>query len=97
MQLLELDDGQASLELRTDELESVIASLRGFGGFRRRRRASYDLVRARGSEFVLTNDWDEPCLLSRDAEGSQILRDIAQEFAGTESDGAAIYQSLSRG
>jgi len=96
MQLLELDGGQASLELSATELGEVIASLRALGGFRRQKRASYDLVRVRGSELILTNDWDEPSLLSRDAEGAGILRTIAKAASLGERD-AASYRAASRG
>lgn len=77
MQLLELDDGQASLELRPDELDEVLLSLCVLPGFSRHRRASYEVVRVLGSELVIASDWDEPCLLSRDATGANILRAIA--------------------
>jgi hypothetical protein len=97
MQLLELDDGQASLELSAAELARVIAFLRGCGGFRRQRRASYDLVRVLGSELILTNDWDEPSLVSRDAAGTKILRAIAGAADRGEERDTSAYRALSRG
>lgn len=81
MQLLELDDGQTSLELSADELEKVLFTLSVLPDFRREPRASYELVCVLGSELILANDWDEPSLLSRDTFGAALLRALA----GSES------------
>lgn len=76
MQLLELDKGLVSLELRPDELGGVLDSLRSLGGFERQQRVSHDIVSAGGSDLILVDEWHEPCLLSQELVGTQILRDI---------------------
>jgi hypothetical protein len=96
MQLLELEGGQASLELNAAELGGVIEFLRGIDGFRRRRRASHELLSVGDSKLILTNDWDEPCLLSSDANGTDILRAIAFAFGSSEDELAAAPATARR-
>ena len=77
MTLLELDGGKASLELARGEIAEVLRSLERVGRVEIERRATHELIRVAGHDFVYVDEWDEPCLISGDAAGTTILAAVA--------------------
>lgn len=82
MKLLELDHGRVSLEFDAGEWAEVQSRLSAFGAVARQPQAAYDLIRVGGEEFVLADDWEEPCLLAKTAAGSAMLRQLAESDHG---------------
>lgn len=77
MNILPLASDRLSLEFGPAELDAVLAGLRKHGRLRREARASYDLLSVAGEQFVLMNDWGEPCLIAKTANGDAMLRELA--------------------
>ncbi|MGJ3629382.1 hypothetical protein AB5I41_25625 [Sphingomonas sp. MMS24-JH45] len=75
--MLELDGGKASLELACGEIVDVLRSLERVGRVLVERRATHELIRVAGHDFVYVDEWDQPCLISGDAAGTTILAAIA--------------------
>ena len=76
--VLELNSERVSLEFARDEFPTIMSRLRRRGKVSRRQEASFDILEVRGEEFILMDEWDEPCLLSRSPAGDAILRAVAQ-------------------
>lgn len=76
MTLLELDGGKASLELACGEIAGVLRSLERVGDVVIERRATHEVIRVAGHDFVYVDEWDAPCLISGDAAGTTILASI---------------------
>ena len=74
MNLVELPTGRVSLEFRAAEFDALLGRLRVFGKVSRDAMPSYDLLSVGGEQFILMNDWDEPCLISRTQPGDDLLR-----------------------
>ena len=78
MNVLELGSERVSLEFARDEFPKIMSRLRKRGKVTRRQEATFDVLKVRGEEFILMDEWNEPCLLSRSPEGDAILRAVAQ-------------------
>ena len=83
MQILELGDGQVSLELAPTDLAEALEALRRFGSVRREEKATYDVLHLPDAQIILENEWDAPCLLSVNKRGAAILRSLADDFRGS--------------
>lgn len=83
MRLLDLPGNTVSLELAPAEIASVLRSLSRMGG-RQHRCATIDVVEIAGTRLIVMADWDEPCLISVDAAGSEILRELATDPSRAE-------------
>ena len=82
MTLLDLDNGTASLEMSSGDLDGVLSRLARFGAVTIEDRATYELVKVGGEEFLYINEWDEPCLISTAAAGSRMLATISASGHG---------------
>ena len=78
MNVLELSSDRLSLEFSRDEFPTIMSRLQRRGKVTRRQEATFDVLEVHGEEFVLMDEWDEPCLLSKSPAGDAILRAVAQ-------------------
>lgn len=80
--LLQLDDGKLSLELGEDELPLVKHLIdRDWGQPQITRHATHDTLLIKGLEFIFQNDWDDPCLISSCAKGSEMLKALHSQIS----------------
>ena len=81
VQLVQVGD-RLSLEMDVAGLEAVRSYVkRTYPDATTKTAATYSSVRFGGSEFLHENEWDEPYLLSRSADGDSLLRSIAEQFS----------------
>jgi len=81
VQVVQVGD-RLSLEMDAAGLEAVWSYVkRIYPDATTKTAATYSCVRFGGSEFLHENEWDEPYLLSRTAEGDALLRSIAEQFS----------------
>jgi hypothetical protein len=84
MNLLDLSGGGVSLEFQAPEFGAIVRALERFGPVRVRPSATHELLSVGAEEFVLMNDWDEPCLISMTRTGETLLREIAGRRDGAQ-------------
>lgn len=75
--LLKLSGGTLSLEFETSDLPRVREVIKAAYG--KIEIESYPIcasVKLGGCEFVFQNEWNDPCLISKTAGGSQILTSL---------------------
>jgi hypothetical protein len=78
MNLLDLPTGAVSLEFEPAEFDAVLAALERFGRVQVHRRASHEILAVGDEEFILMNEWDEPCLISKTGAGMRLLQRLAR-------------------
>jgi hypothetical protein len=81
MKLLQLDDGRLSLEFEPRDWSTVRARIRTwakrhFSDVHLTEEATHSILTADDVEFIVLNDWEEPCLISTSPRGDVILRSI---------------------
>ncbi len=74
MQLLNLHDGHLSLEFGQQDWPTLRSRMRRVGDVSIRQEATHGIVSVNGVQFILLNDWDDPCLISASAKGDELLR-----------------------
>jgi hypothetical protein len=74
MQLLNLHDGRLSLEFGQQDWPILRSRMRRVGDVSIRQEATHGIVTLNGVQFILLNDWDEPCLISMSSTGDELLR-----------------------
>ena len=85
MKLLELRKGVVSLEFLPSERDKLVRRLERFGTVKRRTQASYDMISVGTVQFIHQDEWDEPCLISTSAEGSDLLRALVSKPARSKA------------
>ncbi len=76
MKLVELSGDAASLEMTPREVPGVMRRLATLAAVSREERATYDLIHVGDDSFIYANDWDDPCLISKSASGTTLLRSL---------------------
>jgi hypothetical protein len=80
--LLRLSDGGRSLEFAPDELGAVFAVIRElFGEPSVKKGLDMASVGFGGAAFIYQDTWDDPCLISTDRRGVEILEQLAARVA----------------
>jgi hypothetical protein len=72
-----LDDGQVSLELAREEVQTALRRLDRLGSVTLEAAATYEIVKVGEIRLVFQDEWDQPCLLSLDPAGANLLRSLA--------------------
>jgi hypothetical protein len=85
--LLQLSTGSASLEFSSDDKPSVIGAIEArFGRLQKGRVGMEDVsYEFGGEEFVYYDAWDEPCLISCSAAGTEMLGLVAQDLGALDA------------
>lgn len=81
IELLELQDGGASLEFEEADIAAVLdAAHARFGRLEVERDVLHAVYRFGGCAFILQNEWDDPCLIAEGPEGVEILRTLCADL-----------------
>jgi hypothetical protein len=80
--ILYLEDGAASLEFKAQDLIGLKAEIeRLWGSMISADELTYAKASFGGETFLHTNEWDDPCLISRTAKGTEMLTLLACNLA----------------
>jgi hypothetical protein len=81
VQILYLDNGAVSLEFKAQDSEGLKAEvMRLWGSTITVDELGYASVTFGGETFLHTNDWDDPCLISQTAKGTEMLALLASNL-----------------
>jgi len=84
--LLRLSSGRVSLEFASSDIDRVRATiLETYGAPAVKRWPAATSYSFGGVELIFQNEWDDPCLISRDAAGDAILEDLANRLPQTSA------------
>lgn len=81
--IIELADGCCSLEFAGSDFGELRERIgQRWGEVSAGPYMTMQTVTFGGQDFVYQSEWDDPCLLSRTAQGAALLRQLAQDMSG---------------
>jgi hypothetical protein len=84
VQILQLENGAVSLEFKVQDSARLKAEIeRLWGSTTSVDEPAYANVSFGGETFLHTNEWDDPCLISRTAKGTEMLTLLASNLTIT--------------
>lgn len=77
VRLIRIDDKPLSLEFDLADIDWVEATIKNkYGKLSKKRAGIATIYKFGGCNFTFQNEWEDPCLITDTAKGSEILKDL---------------------